>query len=306
MPRDEFPQGVKTRLALRVNYLCSNPQCRAQTSGPRIDSEKSTNVGVAAHITAASEGGPRFDSCLQIGARRSIDNGIWLCQICAKLVDSDQNRFDTFLLREWKSEAESQAKEQLGVPSSRFCENPLLNSVHGRLNRQQNARFGFSFAYPSVWDRDDPVNCDGNSFRHPTDPRIEVRAWGSYAVVTRDLEAWIAWSIQNLEKEESFRLLSKVVSGRHVVDWGHGSRRKPLESREQIRGYRIVYQMQENGERFTYVQTFVQLDDTQFGVRCGAPSPLYSRYEDLFLIISHGFHILGRSAAPQARAFRIR
>src|SRR5579871_1727431 len=56
--RDDFSEEVKRTLAARVNYFCSNPDCRAQTTGPQVDPSKVLNVGVAAHITAASDGGP--------------------------------------------------------------------------------------------------------------------------------------------------------------------------------------------------------------------------------------------------------
>jgi hypothetical protein len=62
--RDDFNKEVKRVIAARVNNLCSNPSCRAQTSGPKVDSTKAINIGVAAHITAASPGGPRYESAL--------------------------------------------------------------------------------------------------------------------------------------------------------------------------------------------------------------------------------------------------
>jgi hypothetical protein len=51
------------------------------------------DVGVAAHITAASPGGPRFDPNLSDKERASATNGIWLCQNCAKLIDNDVAQF---------------------------------------------------------------------------------------------------------------------------------------------------------------------------------------------------------------------
>lgn len=47
--RDDFSVGVKEKLAARVGFHCSNPQCRASTSGPHLDSSKVINIGVAAH-----------------------------------------------------------------------------------------------------------------------------------------------------------------------------------------------------------------------------------------------------------------
>ena len=67
------------------------------------------NIGVAAQITAASSGGPRYDASLTTEQRRSIDNGIWLCQNCATLVDKDEPRHPVAVLRGWKREAERSA-----------------------------------------------------------------------------------------------------------------------------------------------------------------------------------------------------
>src|SRR5436305_10297812 len=80
MSRDDFALQIKTLLAQRVGVRCSNPNCRQQTSGPQINSDKVLNVGVAAHITAAAEGGPRYDSVLTQAQLQSIENGIWLFQ----------------------------------------------------------------------------------------------------------------------------------------------------------------------------------------------------------------------------------
>jgi len=64
MPRDEFNLKTKDVLAHRVGMRCSNPNCRQPTSGPTVDQQKSVNVGVAAHIAAASPGGPRYERSL--------------------------------------------------------------------------------------------------------------------------------------------------------------------------------------------------------------------------------------------------
>ena len=78
------------------------------TAGP--DGEDGiTNVGVAAHITAASPGGARYDDTLSAESRSSIDNGIWLCQTHAKLIDDDELTFTSGILRDWKDTAEKMA-----------------------------------------------------------------------------------------------------------------------------------------------------------------------------------------------------
>jgi hypothetical protein len=125
--RDDFTDEVKRILAARVNYVCSNPDCRAQTTGPQDDPTKAVNVGVAAHITGASMGGPRYNPGLSPDERRHSDNGIWLCQNCAKLVDSDVQRFDEKLLRAWKTVAEDRARNSLGKTAHAVVERPSPN-----------------------------------------------------------------------------------------------------------------------------------------------------------------------------------
>ncbi len=111
---DDFSEDVKRTLAARSGSVCSNPDCRALTSGPQNDSTKALNVGVAAHITSAAEGGPRYDSAMSSEDRRHPENGIWLCQTCAKLVDNDASQFTEKLLRAWKEVAEYRARTSIG------------------------------------------------------------------------------------------------------------------------------------------------------------------------------------------------
>ena len=116
MKRDNFSQKTKDVLAKRVGGICSNPDCRSFTVGPNSSPHSSVSIGVAAHITAASPGGPRYDSTLSSDERSSIDNGIWLCQNCAKLIDSDPERFSTAVIQKWKLVAEKHAANQLKTP----------------------------------------------------------------------------------------------------------------------------------------------------------------------------------------------
>lgn len=111
--RDDFNSQVKDTLSKRVGLRCSNPNCRALTAGPNSDKDKATNIGVAAHITAASIKGPRYDASMTQSERRSIKNGIWLCQSCAKLIDSDTSRYNVDLLQEWKNKAEIETDLEL-------------------------------------------------------------------------------------------------------------------------------------------------------------------------------------------------
>ena len=64
--RDDFSTTVKDVLAKRVGYVCSNPNCKKHTIAPSSKEDKITNIGEAAHITAAASGGPRYDDSLSI------------------------------------------------------------------------------------------------------------------------------------------------------------------------------------------------------------------------------------------------
>jgi rubrerythrin len=110
--RDDFTERAKRVLQERVGNHCSNPNCGVVTSGPNAHPERSTKIGVAAHITAASAGGPRYDASLSRAERSSVENGIWLCQNCAHFVDADSLAYHVGLLRLWKANAELKAEEE--------------------------------------------------------------------------------------------------------------------------------------------------------------------------------------------------
>lgn len=112
---DKFPPKVKDLLAKRVGYRCSNPHCRGPTAGPHKDPTKMINVGVAAHITAKSLNGPRYDELLTPEQRKAYSNGIWLCQKCQKLVDNDPRRYSVTKLVGWRKIAEDRAIKEIEV-----------------------------------------------------------------------------------------------------------------------------------------------------------------------------------------------
>lgn len=89
MPRDDFTRATIELLAKRVGYVCSNPGCQKPTVGPHSDDDRAVSIGVAAHIAAASTGGPRYDALQTPVERKATSNGIWLCQTCARLIDVD-------------------------------------------------------------------------------------------------------------------------------------------------------------------------------------------------------------------------
>lgn len=72
------------------------------------------SIGRAAHISAASAGGPRYASSMASKQRKSIENAIWLCGNCHIKVDNDEGAYSTSLLKNWKLQAEEAARQELG------------------------------------------------------------------------------------------------------------------------------------------------------------------------------------------------
>ena len=124
--RDDFNQTTKDRLARRVGWRCSDPGCRRLTCGPHSQPDRTVSIGVAAHITAAAPGGPRYDHTLTAEIRTSIANGIWLCQDCAKLIDSDTERYGVESLKAWKIAAETAVRQELEGQHSLRHDGPEL------------------------------------------------------------------------------------------------------------------------------------------------------------------------------------
>jgi hypothetical protein len=111
MARDNFKRAVIRNLALRVNYHCS--RCDCYTTGPTAADAGVVKLGIAAHITAAAPGGPRFNPDLDPAARSSIENAIWLCLPCAAIIDKDADNHPGELLRTMKAEAEQRTRLRL-------------------------------------------------------------------------------------------------------------------------------------------------------------------------------------------------
>jgi hypothetical protein len=127
--RDDFDRHTVDALAKRAAYICSNPDCRAQTIAPSaIDDTKSINIGKAAHIRAASPGGPRFDSSLTPEQRSSIDNGIFLCSGCADMIDKNGGKdYPETLLQLWKAGHEAWVRDNLNKPRKPAVDQPVYN-----------------------------------------------------------------------------------------------------------------------------------------------------------------------------------
>lgn len=137
MARDNFSKSVVDQLKQRVAFRCSNPECRAPTAAPSQDSDKAHLIGVAAHIHAASPGGPRYLTKMTQSERKAFDNGIWLCSNCSIKIDRDEKRYTADLLRGWKRQAEDAALRELGkrLPSEADAVNTLKTALTGLPHR---------------------------------------------------------------------------------------------------------------------------------------------------------------------------
>lgn len=117
--RDDFSEKTKRDAAGRVGWICSFPGCNSATIGASMESNsKVSNVGVAAHICTAAEGGPRYDPNMTPDERKSIDNCIWLCETHAHLIDTDTKKYTVSVLKKWKySFGERRKRDQLAIKS---------------------------------------------------------------------------------------------------------------------------------------------------------------------------------------------
>ena len=145
--RDDFNLRVLRRLAEEVGNRCSNPNCRASTSGPSRE-RGGSNVGVGAHIAAASPGGPRFDPSMTSDERKSHRNGVWLCGRCARAIDNDVVTYTVAALVRWKQQAIQNAHRDLerggsALETAAIYEAPGLDKIRC---------VAFAFNRPGNWD----------------------------------------------------------------------------------------------------------------------------------------------------------
>jgi hypothetical protein len=96
--RDNFSKQTVIEIAKGVGYRCSNPDCSRPTVAANAAQDGTIIIGVAAHICAASPGGPRYDATQLPETRRAKENGLWLCQNCGRLVDADPDTVDARLV----------------------------------------------------------------------------------------------------------------------------------------------------------------------------------------------------------------
>jgi hypothetical protein len=107
--RDNFSGKVQRILEERAGHQCS--VCHKATSGPSTDSRRAGKDGIAAHITATSPKGPRFDPTLSPEERRSEENGIWVCTRHGREIDTDSPGYSIKTLKGLKGLREERAAD---------------------------------------------------------------------------------------------------------------------------------------------------------------------------------------------------
>ncbi|POA78680.1 hypothetical protein [Pseudomonas sp. DP16D-R1] len=103
--RVNFLKSTRKILAGNAGHMCSFYDCGKPTIGPEIKGDGTVGVkgiAVAAHIYAASPGGPRPPVGLTDKEIRAESNGIWLCPDDALKVDTFQFEYPAELLLEMK------------------------------------------------------------------------------------------------------------------------------------------------------------------------------------------------------------
>ena len=111
--RDDFTKKTVDILAKRAGGKCSI--CECPTHGPNDNPYTATNIGQAAHISAAAAGGPRYDSAISPEVRKSLKNGIWLCSNCHDKIDRNPESYSKQYLQKIKKAAETSARDSLGM-----------------------------------------------------------------------------------------------------------------------------------------------------------------------------------------------
>ncbi|RZI19395.1 MULTISPECIES: hypothetical protein [Pseudomonas] len=88
--RVEFNMKTKKLLAQRAGYLCSHYDCLRPTIAPAKNQkgeDGAVGTGVAAHIYAASELGPRPPVGMTEAQIKALSNGTWMCKQCSTQID---------------------------------------------------------------------------------------------------------------------------------------------------------------------------------------------------------------------------
>lgn len=152
--RDEFTPATRRAIERQARGHCSYPLCRRLTSGATSDGVGEINIGIASHICAAAPEGPRYDEEMTRDQRRSADNGIWLCDVHARAVDSKDSKFTVEELREWKRRTNEDSWRSImqNVPYGPGMQAPTPDELRDRLRAAATADLAV-FRQTTKWPR---------------------------------------------------------------------------------------------------------------------------------------------------------
>ncbi len=132
---NNFSPATVRLLRESVNNHCSKPDCWKRTLGPsnsltkKKKNKKISKSGQAAHINGATELAARWEK-LPPKYLSSYENGIWLCNIHAKMIDDDEDTYKKELLHEWKLKALERTKLEHGTsPPNPDEPNQIIRSM---------------------------------------------------------------------------------------------------------------------------------------------------------------------------------
>jgi len=145
----EFSLTLVRIIAQSAAYICSNPKCRILTiAGLEISMEKVIKIGEAAHIIGNKEGSARYKEKTKLD-KNSVENGIWLCRNCHKMIDSNGGRgYPIELLMQWKKEHIKYLTKNLGKPVNLSSDN--LRTAQPFTSWSENP----DIKYPQIFIRD--------------------------------------------------------------------------------------------------------------------------------------------------------
>jgi len=194
--RDKFSSKTKNILAARAGHKCS--VCLKSTSGPGDTADAVISDGTAAHITAASPSGPRFDSSLSPQERRSPENGIWACTQHGREIDAPTSTFTVDVLRGLKKIREVSAYRELQVKGSEDHSGLLIEFPHvGTVNKliEVLAPQAYKFATTSAL-RDLLRSAEKPSLLLDLTPDVIVGTWDSHPNVAGILSTLLSNNIE--------------------------------------------------------------------------------------------------------------
>lgn len=112
MPKPRsYSQGTRAALFYNSGGLCYLPGCPEPVLLYR-DGRWTVLVEIA-HISAATQGGPRYDPAMTDDERRADSNLILLCDEHHQLVDEQPQYYTAEMLRRWKAQREADPRQAL-------------------------------------------------------------------------------------------------------------------------------------------------------------------------------------------------